>query len=69
MKKNIHPNIFNIDVICSCNNIIKIKSTSNSNINIDTCNLCHPFYTNKNRIIYNIGKIGKFNNKFKDFFE
>ncbi|WP_343189440.1 50S ribosomal protein L31 [Buchnera aphidicola] len=64
MKSNIHPKYFNIIAICSCGNSIKISSTIFKNIYLDVCSNCHPFYTGKQRILDNGGRVEKFNKKF-----
>ncbi|CAL4325749.1 50S ribosomal protein L31 [Buchnera aphidicola (Neophyllaphis podocarpi)] len=65
MRKNIHPKYISVKAKCSCGNIIKIFSTISSNINIDVCSKCHPFYTGKQRVLDNKGRVEKFNKKFK----
>ncbi|BBA84581.1 50S ribosomal protein L31 [endosymbiont of Euscepes postfasciatus] len=68
MKKNIHPKKFDIVVTCSCSNKFNIKSTISNDFNIDVCYKCHSFYTGKIKFIDNIGRIGKFNKKYKNLF-
>ncbi|QJC36258.1 50S ribosomal protein L31 [Enterobacteriaceae endosymbiont of Donacia cincticornis] len=69
MKKNIHPQCNNITAKCSCGNLINIKSTlkNNKELNLDVCYLCHPFYTGKQKITDNKGRVEKFRKKFKNF--
>lgn len=64
MKKNIHPNYNEINVKCACGNNMKIFSTMKKNLNLDICNLCHPFFTGKQRSIIGKGRVDKFNKKF-----
>lgn len=65
MKKNIHPQYHSLSAFCSCGNIIKIKSTlTTSNLNLDVCNMCHPFYTGAQRIIDTRGRVNQFNKRF-----
>ena len=49
MKKGIHPNYVEATVTCACGNTFKTMSTV-SNINVEVCNKCHPFYTGKQNI-------------------
>ncbi|WMY97626.1 MAG: 50S ribosomal protein L31 [Arsenophonus sp.] len=65
MKKNIHPKYKKIVAICSCGNKIITKSTIKSNINLDVCNNCHPFYTGKQRDLIIRGKMNKFKKHFQ----
>lgn len=65
MKKNIHPKYQVCNVVCiSCGNSFKTKSIL-SEIRVDTCSKCHPFYTGQQRFIHVDGRIDRFNKKFK----
>lgn len=64
MKSHIHPKYNDILALCSCGNVIKIKSTLNNNIDLDVCGMCHPFYTGKQRIIDTKGRVNLFNKRF-----
>lgn len=65
MKKDIHPIYNTISAVCSCGNIICIRSTLKDNISLDVCNMCHPFYTGKQRVIDTKGRVNLFNKRFK----
>ncbi|UAJ64876.1 50S ribosomal protein L31 [Candidatus Schneideria nysicola] len=65
MKKNIHPNYNQVIATCSCGNTIPIFSTLSQNLNLDICNICHPFYTGKQRLVDNKGRVNLFNERFK----
>lgn len=65
MKKKIHPKYKNINAICSCGNLINIKSTIQYDINLDICNKCHPFYTGKQRDLSDSGRVSLFKKRFK----
>ncbi|QJC33855.1 50S ribosomal protein L31 [Enterobacteriaceae endosymbiont of Donacia provostii] len=69
MKKNIHPKYNSILAKCSCGNLINIKSTlkNNKELSLDVCYLCHPFYTGKQKITDNKGRVEQFRKKFKNF--
>lgn len=65
MKKNIHPKYTMLSVSCSCGNNIDTKSTLTIHkLNIDVCNMCHPFYTGSQRIIDTRGRVNRFNTRF-----
>ncbi|MFT8229662.1 MAG: 50S ribosomal protein L31 [Enterobacterales bacterium] len=64
MKKNIHPKYEKITATCACGNLIKTYSVLCKNINLDICNLCHPFYTGKQRIIDTRGRVERFKKRF-----
>ncbi len=65
MKKDIHPQTFNVNINCNCgNNFILIFSVDIKKLNIEVCSSCHPFYTGKHKIIDVAGRVDKFNKKF-----
>lgn len=66
MKKDIHPKFLKKNVTCvSCNTNFEIFSTSKSDIKIDVCSNCHPFYTGKMVGKSRAGRIERFNKKYK----
>lgn len=64
MKQGIHPEYNEITAICSCGNKMAIRSTLSSDINLDVCSACHPFYTGKQRNVDTGGRVDKFNKRF-----
>lgn len=64
MKKNIHPEYGVVSASCSCGNLITVRSTLKSNIDLDVCNMCHPFYTGKQKVIDKKGRVNLFNKRF-----
>ncbi len=63
MKEGIHPKYVETTVKCGCGNAFTTRSTQ-SEMKIDICNECHPFYTGKLKYIDTAGRIEKFKNKF-----
>ncbi len=63
MKQGIHPNYNKITVKCACGNVFETKSTKD-NLTVDICNLCHPFYTGKQKLLDTAGRVEKFNKKY-----
>ncbi len=64
MKKDIHPKYQKCKVICtSCGAEFETGSTK-SEIRVDTCSNCHPFYTGRQRFAAAAGRIEKFNKKY-----
>lgn len=52
MKKSIHPASKKIKYICSCWNIVEVKSTlKDDEVRVEICWKCHPFYTGEQRIL------------------
>jgi large subunit ribosomal protein L31 len=64
MKKGIHPQYNRVNVVCStCGNEFEVGSTA-SDIKVDTCSNCHPFYTGKQRFAQAAGRVERFNKKY-----
>ena len=63
MKKNIHPNYQDCVVTCACGNTFNAKSTK-SEITVEVCSECHPFYTGKQNRASRTGRVDKFNKQY-----
>ena len=63
MKKKIHPKYFKTNVTCGCGNTFTTRSTQKE-LKVDICNVCHPFYTGKLKFVDTAGRIEKFKTKF-----
>ena len=63
MKDGIHPDYIETAVKCGCGTSFTTRSTR-SELKIDICSSCHPFYTGKLKFIDAAGRIEKFQNKF-----
>ncbi|MFH2201580.1 MAG: 50S ribosomal protein L31 [Elusimicrobiota bacterium] len=63
MKTDIHPNYYNVEVVCACGNTFKTRSTKKS-IRLEICGACHPFYTGKQRLIDTAGRVERFQKRF-----
>ena len=63
MKDGIHPKYVETAVTCGCGNTFTTRSVR-SELKVDICNLCHPFFTGKLKYIDTAGRIEKFQNKF-----
>ena len=64
MKPNIHPAYEEINVMCSCGNSFKSRSTVCKDLQIEVCSECHPFYTGKQKILDTGGRVDKFRRKY-----
>ena len=65
MKPDIHPAYQEINVTCSCGNTFKTRSTSDqTEMHLDVCSACHPFYTGKQKIVDTAGRVDKFRRKY-----
>ena len=64
MKQGIHPNYKKCVVTCTtCGATFETGSTL-SEIKVDTCSNCHPFYTGRQRFAQAQGRVEKFNKKY-----
>ncbi len=60
MKKEIHPK-YNpkAKVTCACGNVFTVGSTV-SEMHVEICSKCHPFFTGREQLIDTAGRIEKF---------
>ena len=63
MKTDIHPKYQAAEIKCACGNVITVGSTKET-MKVDTCNKCHPFYTNKKQTVSSQGRAAKFMEKY-----
>ncbi len=56
MKKDIHPEYVECTVSCACGNTFKSRS-SKSEIKVDICSACHPFFTGSEKIVDSAGRV------------
>lgn len=63
MKQGIHPDYVECTVRCTCGNTWKTRSTK-SEIVVDLCDKCHPFYTGQQKLVDTGGRVQRFSNKF-----
>ena len=59
MKTGIHPEYVVATVTCSCGNSFQTRSTK-SELHVDICAQCHPFYTGKQKLIDTGGRVERF---------
>lgn len=64
MKKNIHPELYEVKAHCACGASFKMRSTS-PEIKATICSQCHPFFTGEQKYIDTAGRIEKFEKRFK----
>lgn len=63
MKKGIHPEYKEATIVCACGNIVKTRSTK-SEIKIEICNKCHPYFTGRQKYVDSTGRVEKFKKKY-----
>ncbi len=66
MKQGIHPEYKTTTISCACGNVIDVGSTK-SNIRVEICSQCHPFFTGKQKLVDTAGRIERFRKKYAKF--
>ncbi len=63
MKTGIHPNYAECEVRCSCGNTFTTRSTV-SELRVELCSECHPFYTGKQKLVDTGGRVERFQRRY-----
>lgn len=63
MKPDIHPKYVNATVHCACGETWQTRSTK-SEIRLEICSGCHPFFTGKQKLVDTAGRVERFNRKY-----
>ena len=63
MKKNIHPERFEVTARCACGSAF-VTSSTKSELKSTLCSQCHPFYTGQQKFVDTAGRSEKFERKF-----
>ena len=66
MKPDIHPEYHKINAVCACGNEVPLGSV-NSEMKVEICSACHPFFTGKQKLVDSEGRIEKFKKKYAKF--
>jgi large subunit ribosomal protein L31 len=66
MKSDIHPKYEKTTITCACGNVIEVGSTK-SDIKVEICSQCHPFFTGKQKLVDTAGRIERFRKKYAQF--
>ena len=64
MKQGIHPDYVACTVTCSCGNTFTTRSTK-PELHVELCNVCHPFYTGKQRLVDTGGRVDRFRRRLE----
>lgn len=64
MKDSVHPNYEVVKVTCSCGEVFETRSTLCSDLAIEVCAQCHPFYTGKQKLVDTGGRVQKFRDRY-----
>jgi len=63
VKEGIHPKYEVVEVRCACGNTFNTRSTK-SELHLEICAACHPFFTGRQKLIDTEGRVERFNKKF-----
>ncbi|MBR6794146.1 MAG: 50S ribosomal protein L31 [Clostridia bacterium] len=63
MKEGIHPNYEKAVVKCACGNTFETRSTQ-SEIRVEICSKCHPFFTGKQKLVDTGGRVDRFKKRY-----
>ncbi len=63
MKTDLHPRYVECTVTCSCSNTFVTRSTK-SELHVELCNQCHPFFTGKQKLVDTGGRVERFQRRY-----
>lgn len=63
MKTGIHPDYVECNVHCACGNSFQTRATT-SDIHLDVCSACHPYFTGEQRIVDTAGRVERFRKRY-----
>jgi large subunit ribosomal protein L31 len=63
MKTDIHPEYHEVEVHCACGNTFTTRSTK-PELRLEICNVCHPFYTGRQKLVDTAGMVEKFERRY-----
>ncbi|MBQ8894902.1 MAG: 50S ribosomal protein L31 [Clostridia bacterium] len=63
MREGIHPNYEVATVKCACGNTFETRSTK-SEIRVEICSKCHPFFTGKQKLVDTGGRVDRFKKRY-----
>ena len=64
MKAGIHPQYEERTVKCACGSVFTTRTTNKTDIHVEICSSCHPFFTGKQKLIDTAGRVDKFEKKY-----
>ena len=63
MKEPNHPNYEKATVKCACGETFETRSTK-SEIRVEICSKCHPFFTGRQKLVDSGGRVDKFKKRY-----
>lgn len=63
LREGIHPKYEKAIVKCACGETFETRSTK-SEIKVEICSKCHPFFTGKQKLVDTGGRVDRFKKRF-----
>jgi large subunit ribosomal protein L31 len=63
VKKDIHPTMHLVTVVCACGNTFETHSTKDE-VRLEICSACHPFFSGKQKLIDTAGRVERFKRRY-----
>jgi large subunit ribosomal protein L31 len=63
VKKDIHPKVHRVTVVCACGNTFETHSTK-PELRLEICSACHPFFSGKQKLIDTAGRVERFKRRY-----
>ena len=63
MKSDIHPGYAETTISCACGNTLKTRATV-SDLRVEICSSCHPFYTGKQKLVDTAGMVERYRRRY-----
>lgn len=63
MKSDAHPTYVKATATCGCGSTFETRSTSEK-LQVELCNVCHPFFTGKQRLVDSGGRVERFQRRY-----
>ncbi len=66
MKSEIHPSYQKVKVTCACGASFQVGSTSQTDMTVEICSACHPFYTGQQKLV-ETGRLDRYKQRLAAF--
>ncbi|MDE2701889.1 MAG: 50S ribosomal protein L31 [Chloroflexi bacterium] len=64
MKTDVHPQLYDTRVSCTCGNSFTTRATVEK-LQLDICSNCHPFFTGTQKLVDTQGQVERFQQRLK----
>ena len=64
VKKDIHPTMHMVTVVCACGNTFDTHSTKDE-VRLEICSACHPFFSGKQKLVDTAGRVERFKRRYQ----